>query len=259
MQQALAPESLYALVADLDPVSHLADPRTRLLSLVGDQWGAMEARDPNPYDAETCRLTMLAAAKGGDFSAVRLWRVRALARFVAVEWLSGVGMVLMSLAFSELAIANSDYSGGKTLDVLAGSQAALDILEEVERFTVGQGSEPQLMSGSPSRDVLRRLFHEKKAFLLLLDHQYEGSRRSYQAAQAAATTSRGKIKVQLGAILVDLLDPATTTSPLALAAATEDLGRQASAIDSADVGETAMRNARLIRSSRRDVSPYEIL
>lgn len=251
---------LYAQVADLYLQAHNPEGRSTLIALVEAQWTAMAARHASPADAETCRLTMLAAAQGQDYTAARVWRARALARFASVGWTEGIGSILMGEAFIELGIANSDYPEGRTLDVIKPSRAALDIIDELEHFTVGPGSGIALGPSSPSQRVLRRLFHEKRGFLQLVLGDVEAARLSYdRALDAAAGHTRGQIKVRLGRLLVDYLAEANLGTPGSQADMTEELSRAAQDVQSLDLAETAAANAAVMREGSRRVTPYEIL
>lgn len=256
----MQPSELYEHAAELYLNAHTSTGSTALITLVEDEWPALASRDPNPHDAETCRLVMLATAQAQDYPAVRLWRARALARFTAIGWLEGVGTILMSEAFTELAHINSDYSNGRTLDVVRPSKAALGIMEEVERFTVEPGSGIRLGPSSPSQPFLKRLFHENRGLLQLLLGDFEAARHSYdQALVAAGDHARGRIKVRLGRLLVDYLSDPDNSRRSELATKTAELGHEAAHAQSPDVAETAATNAAAMRAGSRKISPYAIL
>jgi hypothetical protein len=64
----------------------------RALALAQEEWdNGLADRAPTPEDAEICRQAMLAAARCGKFDEVRIWRVRALSRFISVRWRHGAG------------------------------------------------------------------------------------------------------------------------------------------------------------------------
>ncbi len=252
-------ESLYDTIADLDTESHEEEHGRALLALAAEQWPALSSRKANAFDAETCRLVMLAAAKHDEFEALRLWRARALSRFTAVGWVEGVASILMSEAFTELSRENDFYAAGRTLDVIVPSATALAMLEEIERFTEGPGSGIELSRRSPSQASLRRLFHEKRGFLLLLAGDHQESRAAYERALAAAANERGKIKVRLGIELVDYSAALAAGGVLPSGDETRHLGGAASAAQSGDIAETATLNAGVMDSGGRALHPYEIL
>ncbi|ABL80555.1 MULTISPECIES: hypothetical protein [unclassified Nocardioides] len=252
-------EPLYEEVAGLDLQSHTPEGGRSLLALADAEWHSMRAREANPYDAESCRLAMLAAAKQADFDSLRIWRSRALVRFAAIGWTEGVGAIVMSEAFSELARVNHDYAAGRTLDLIEPSPTAIAILDEIERFTQGPGSGHQLSPRSPSQASLKRLFHEKRGFLLLLRDQFEEARASYQRALAVAANERGKVKVNLALVLVDYLEALATRAPTCDGTGTSRLGTIAQQAGSDDVAEVAFRNADIMDAGGRALHPYEIL
>jgi hypothetical protein len=203
---------------------------------------------------------MLAAVQREDFSAVRLWRTRALARFTAIGWVEGVALLIMGEAFSELARVNDDYPAGRTLDLIRPSAVALGIISELERFTVGQGTEFRLGPSAPSQPVLRRLFHEKRGFLLLLDGDYDSARASYdKALVAAGSHQRGRVKVRLGRLLVDYVSLESDDGKDGIATETLELSQGARNASSTDVAEAAETNATVMREGGRNLLPYEIL
>ena len=252
-------EALYDVVADLDTKSHDPEVARKLITLADESLAEMSARDSDPYDAETCRLVMLAAAKLDEFELMRVWRSRALARFAEVGWVEGVGMIIMSEAFTELSRANRFYQAGRTIDVLITSPTALAMLDEMARFTEGPGSGFELAGRSPSQASLRRLYPEKRGFLLLLGEDFQASRASYEVALAAAANERGKVKVRLALLLVDYLGELAEGMPTSGGNETRRLGEQAAMVASSDLTEIAEHNAKVMDAGGRSLMPYEIL
>ena len=58
----MMPDAVYGRVADLFRHAHEDAGSAALLQVTDEAWSAMASRDPNPHDAEVCRLAMLAAA-----------------------------------------------------------------------------------------------------------------------------------------------------------------------------------------------------
>lgn len=86
----------------------------------------------------------------------------------------------MGRAFTALSLANDDYVQGKSLDVIRGSQAALDLLDELGLFLRAAPSGISVGPRSPSRSVLARFLHEKRGFLLLALGRLNEARASYE-------------------------------------------------------------------------------
>lgn len=255
-----AAADLYRRVADLYLTAHTPQGGAQLVALVEASWAGLASREPCPEDAEVCRLVMLTAAQAQDYSAVRLWRARALSRFTAIGWVEGVAAIIMGEAFAELARENHDYTNGRTLDVIRPSAAALGILSEIERFTVGEGTPFVLGPGSPSRPVLRRLFYEKRGFLQLLTGDHDAAGHSYDLALTAAEASpRGRVKVRLGRLLIDYLQLQGREGAEVIATETEALAGEAFRAASPDVSQTADLNAAVMRQRGQQLVPYEIL
>ena len=253
-------EELYSTVCDLSLNAHEPSGAARLHALVEAEWPRVSEREANAEDAEVCRLAMLASAQRQDFRAVRLWRARALARFASIGWVEGVAYILMSEALEELARENDDYARGQTLDLLKPSVLALGILAEMERFAVGPGSGFQLGSSAPSQMVVKRLYHEKRGFLLLLSGAFDEAGASYDRAyEAAGTHKRGQVKVRLGRCLVDYLAADSADVRDRIAQQTDLLHQEALDASSLDVAQTAELNAKVMRRGGLDLIPYEIL
>lgn len=248
------------MVHELFVDAHTSAGAARLRALVDSEWPRVKEREANAEDAEVCRLAMLAAAHVQDYGAVRLWRARALARFAAIGWVEGTASIIMGEAFMELARVNDDYSRGRTLNLIQPSSVALGVLGELERFTVGQGSGFQLGPSSPSQAVLKRLYHEKRGFLLLLGGAYHEAGASYDRAyDAAGTHQRGQVKVRLGRFLVDYLAADNSDARGRIAQQTDLLRQEALGASSLDVAETAAANVQVMRRGGSELLPYEIL
>ena len=248
-------EQIYELAPSRDPAT-----ATRLAD---DHWPQMLERAANPHDAETCRLVYLAHLERDDrdLRAVDRWRTRALARFGLLGWREGVAAVMMSTVFVILAQDNDDYPAGTTLDVLRPSPDALDLLAELEPFTVGEGSGFRVGPRSPNPALIARFVHEKRGFLLLLAQRYDEAQASYRrAATAALGSPRGELKVAAGAALVEYLSHLDGGGDLRESlAATRAALEQARAQHEDDIATTAGHNAAVIAAGGRDLRAYEIL
>ena len=139
----------------------------------------------------------------------------------------------------------------------------------------------QSCSGSPGRDraihrrprqrnppwpkfaepeVLKRLYHEKRGFLLLLGGAYDEAAASYDRAyEAAGTHHRGLVKVRLGRCLVDYLAANSAEGRDRIGHKTDLLGQEALKASSPDVAQTAELNAEVMRRGGSKLIPYEIL
>lgn len=252
---------LYAAVSEASVIAHTHDGAVAVVDLANDNWDDIARREANAEDAETCRLVALAAAQLEDFPALRLWRARALSRFAAIGWTEGVASILMGEAFAELARVNGDYPDGKTLDRLRASSVALGIFDEMERFAFGPGSGFRLGPGSPTRDVIKRFFHEKRGFLLLIGSTANrvAARRSYELAlEAAQDNERGQVKVKLGLALIDYLESPSRSASEAIDR-TEELGKAALALGRQDLSDIAAMNVHVMRAGGDALHAYEIL
>lgn len=249
-------EHLYREIADLAPS---VDPEAALA--LGEQhWAEITGREPNPHDAETCRLLSLAAIEQQppDFVLADVWRTRALTRFALTGWHEGVAWVAMGRAFVALAQVNNDYPGGQTIDVIEGSMSAVDILDELKPFLQVPPSGISVGPRSPSQSVLARFLHEKRGFLLLLLRLLDEARESYeQAAVAAQGNARGAVKVRLGRALVEYVagehQLAVAETKAAVREARE-LGR-----DGEDLVEIGAYNISVMETDGSNLRPYEIL
>lgn len=249
-----AAEQLYLAVAELAPS---VNPRAAL-ALGRDHWDELSARDPNPHDAETCRLLSLASIEQAkpDFPMAELWRMRALARFALTGWHEGVAAIAMGRAFTALSTQNNDYSLGKTLDVIEGSQTALELLEDLELFLRVPPSGITVGPRSPSQTVLRRFLHEKRGFLLLALGRVQEATASYDQAEICSRGNpRGEVKVQLGRALVVYMAGDVAR---ALMDTREALGK-ACELREADLVKIGGYNIAVMERSGRDLRPYEIL
>jgi tetratricopeptide (TPR) repeat protein len=249
-------EELYSQIADLAPS---IDPKAALL-LGNAHWEAMSARDPNPHDAESCRLLSLAAIEQEtpDFLLADLWRDRALELFTRVGWYEGVATVLMSKAFKALAVRNDDFPQGKTLDVIKGSADAASQMDEMLPILQLGPSGFSVGDRSPSLEVVRRFYHEKRGFLLLAMGRLDDARDSYRrAADAAVGNPRGTVKVRLGTALVDYMAGSRTMALADTRSAVADactLGR-----DGVDLVRDGEYNITVMERGGEELRPYEIL
>lgn len=249
-----APEEIYGQIADLAPSG---DPAAAL-RLGAAHWAEMSARDPNAHDAESCRLLSLAAfeQKPSDVVTAEVWRTRALARFALVGWHEGVATVLMGRALAELSRVNDDYADGATLDVIRGSEAALDHLNELELFLRIEPSGFSVGPRSPSQSVLARMLPEKKGLLLLALGRLGEARASYEeAAFVAKGNPRGEVKTRLGRALVDYM---AGEERLALTE-TRSAVELAQKMGEEDLVEIGQHNASAMERGGHDLRPYEIL
>ena len=118
-----------------------------------------------------------------------------------------------------------------------------------------------LGSGSPTNELLERVLHEKRGFLLLLARSYQQSRESYlRALDATAGQVRGEIKVGLGLALVDYLEAVdANTDASGPTTATREFGERAALTENRDLAAVANSNAALMSVGKLNLEPYEIL
>ena len=244
---------LYWRSADLFTAMGSDGDAEALVAAVDAQWPAMSRRAPTPEDAETCRLTMLAALQVPELAAeAAVWRARALSRATVVGWTECVAALAMGEAFRMLAVANEDFPRGRTLDVIKPVPAAVAALEELSVYLTAPDSGIRLGPMAPTRAVVERFLHEKGGFLRLVQGDIAGARSSYAAAaQAAAGQPRGEVKVALGAALVEYVAGAGDPEP------TRQL--LPSAEQWPDLATTARHNVAVMEAGGDDVLGYEIL
>ena len=235
------------------------DPKAALR--LGETYSAeITARDPNPHDAESCRLLSLAATEQDppDFALATQWRDRALDLFTRIGWYEGIAAVLMAKAFIALAKRNDDFPRGKTLDVIEGSEDAVDLMDEILPFLQRDPTGITVGELSPSHAVLSRWYHEKRGFFLLALDRVGEARESYElAAEAAAGNPRGTVKVRLGRALVDYVAGSHDTALPDTRNAVDDARRLGPG--SQDLVEYGERNIAVMEEDGHDLRPYEIL
>lgn len=258
----LSPAALYSAVAEAAPVR---DPQTAL-AIGTDQLSYLRARSATPEDAETCRLLMLTEYGHGEdparFARGAVWEARAMARFVSVGWNEGVASLMMGDAFRILSVHNKDYADGATIDRIAWPQgdAPLRILREIEPFTRAPGSGITLGPSSPTPPLIRRFYHEKSGFMLLVARRFAEARAAYDAALDGELSTRSKIKVELGRALVDYVEAVETGGdPAPAADATDALLQHARDHDQVDLVRDAEHNVQGMRAGGLTLRPYEIL
>ena len=258
----LSPADLYSAVAEAGPAR---DPKTAL-AIGTDQLDYLLARSATPEDAETCRLLMLTEYGHGEdparFARGAVWGARAMARFVSVGWDEGAASLMMGDAFRVLSVHNKDYPDGATIDRIAWPQddAPLSILREIEPFTHAPGSGIALGPSSPTPPLIRRFYHEKSGFMLLVARRFAEARAAYHAALDGELSTRGKIKVELGLALVDYVEAVETGGdPAPAADATDALRQQAREHDQVDLVRDAEHNLQGMRAGALTLWPYEIL
>ena len=255
-----------ALLADLTAVfvteDGLGTSPGKTADLADDAWAGMRERPPTMADAESCRLAMLSCAMADHVPASRVWRARSLARAAATDWREGQAILIMSDAFSLLALANDGYPTGRTLDVLRPSPDARAVLMECLTAL------PDELSGSlapgptaPTVRSVRRMVEEKSGFLLLLEGDHAASLAAYaRAAGWARGHIRGELKVRLGESLAHYLAANATGSAADSAiVGTKRLRKEVEERGIADLAAIARHNEAVMMSGGRALLPYEIL
>lgn len=226
------------------------------LRFAAARWREQEALPASVDDAEACRLLMLAATRLESWEEQVTWRARAMTRYTLLGWWEGIATLTMGEAFRALAIANEEYARGKTLNVIVGSPAAVSIIGELEFFLTLPGSGRTAGGLSPNPRLLRRFLFEKRAFFRLVDRDVHGARADYERALAENEGLRGRIKVGLGLVLVDLLDG--TVDAAVAASATEALAAQLDE-EHGDLLEISAHNVETLRQGSPAVRAYEYL
>jgi hypothetical protein len=228
------------------------------LGLAESQEHHLAARPPCAEDAESCRQAMLAAVRANSLEKAAAWRVRAISRFVAVGWISGLAAVMMTELYRVLELANDGYSRGRTLDVLRSSAAAHAVLDELPALAEAD------MSGfpfGPDPSLIHRFVAEKRGLLYCLERDYERAADCYaRALLVAEGDPRGLVKVRAGALLAEYLEArGIGTADPGFAERTKAISTEATLAGQDDVAGWAAGNARAIKAGSPELVPYEML
>lgn len=254
------PKQLLAALFELAPTTN---PRAGL-ALGEVEWPAIDAREPNAEDAETCRLVSLCGTELGEYRVADLWRDRSRARAVAIGWHELTAALDMSGAFKALSRRNDDYSRGRTLDVIEGSPEALELLRVLEPVADGPDSGFSVTPRSPSRALIRRFVLEKRGSFQLALKDWGGAAASFTAAIAAAESPRGLAKSRGGLSLaeygraLDAGDESGVDDALALARHVTEEAAALGASDK-DIADASAHNAEVMARRGRDLLLYELL
>jgi hypothetical protein len=211
-------------------------------------WSQIRKEPPSAETATLCRMAMQACARQQEYDLAFVWRARSLRLSVEAGWPNGVAAILVSEAFSILR--------GKLHSPPARVEAALQVIEEMKPLLeIATSSDV-----GPSPSVLRRLYHEKRGFLLFLLGRYSEAERAYtRAARFCDEDERGRLKVIGGRALVRYLrDPSGVGRDRALRETTQII-EQARAGSWLDVLEPAITNHRRIKRGSANLVPYETL
>lgn len=246
----------------LDQVNHRwwSDPAS-VLAEVAQEWESIgHNRPPHAEDAEVCRQAMLAATSLGQPADARIWRMRALSRFVAVGWGVGAAAVLMTQMHEALSLANEGYVRGTTIDVLVPSDEAMAVLRELEPFATPDADDPRFDFG-PTARLIARFVVEKQAMLHTIAGDYAAAERGYSAAaELAVDEPRGALKIRGGRLLVrylDALDKGADTEQFSNLA--NELASEAAASDQLDIVAWASHNVSAMSVRSKSVQLYEML
>lgn len=146
-----------------------------------------------PVYAECCRLVMLAYLKTKKYDLADVWRARAY----TISYLSGTPNVFITMYVSIALRAASPDTPSAGLEVLNYMEQIMNKVSIAEE-------------GYPSKKLIHRLLHEKRAYLLAKRGLKESNPTDLNNSIAEYDTAllyiqndkRGRIKVELGRALV---------------------------------------------------------
>ena len=240
------------------------DPRTALRT-GEEQAEAIGARAPLAEDGETCRLLVIAAANLQDQHGADAWRARSRRIADSIPWPELGAALDMSESLRDLAIANGGTTNGKGLDELVGTPEALAILDRMLPVVRGvdSGIGETLPNAAPTRARCRRWYYENRGTHLLTLGRYEAASAEFAtAAVEAALDPRGNLKSQAGGALADYLLALDSADAAGIDAAvdnTDAIAQSARALpNGADLAESALRNAAVMRARGRGLTIYAI-
>lgn len=251
-------KALLATVFDLaknDPAS--------ALETADAHWPEAAARQPNPEDAETCRLSAVSAAELELFDKSRLWRARARRIGEQIPWPELIAALDMADAFVALARRNDDYIHGRTLDVIEGSPEAVRIMQSLAPIAEGPGSGIVVTPKSPTTTLIRPFVLEKTGSFLLALGDVDGAARSFEDAITHAEGPRGVLKSRGGLALANYLRASDAGHDDGIDAAAAETAAVAS--EFAALGEDhrtiaiAQHNTDVMRRHGTDLLLYEVL
>lgn len=250
-----------ALLARIIELAPTMDP-AGALALGESEWPEMGGRAATPEDAETCRLLSISAAEVGEYTAADEWRDRARTRGEAVGWPELIAALDMSQAFKLLSAYNDDYRRGKTLDVIEGSAAAVELIQSLESVAEGPDSGLRVSRQSPSVALIRRFVWEKSGSFQLAMKQWDEAAESFAKAVEAAESTRGLLKSRGGLALANYCRALNAGDQQVVTAAldeTRTVAAEASRSGEGDVESIARHNAEVMDRRGGDVLLYEIL
>lgn len=251
------PKELLDAVFELAPT---ADPAAAL-ALGDEHWPEIAARDFNAEDAETCRLLSISAAELSDYAVAAQWRRRALIRAAFLGWGEMVAALVMADAFIALSKRNDDYKRGRTLDLIEGEAESVQIIKDLEPFTLEPGSGISVTPKSPNPALLRRFVLEKSGSFQAALRAWDDAIDSFTRAVDGAEGPRGRLKARGGLALAKYgktFDAGTTADP-AVIAETKAVQTEAEAIGEGDIAKTAAHNADVMSRGGGELLLYEIL
>jgi hypothetical protein len=235
----------------------------QLVEVADAAWvGEIVARRPCPADAESCRLTMLACITLSESHSLpaydhqsAVWRVRAITRAAACNWMDGLMALVMAEALRLQGIANQDRrpdeEGYRVLP------EAFAILEELRPYIGPEGSAEDAYRPSPR--FTGRQYFEKRGFLFLAAKNWDEARVAFeQALTYVSGDPRGNVKVRLQLAAVEYL----ATEPVAASVASEptvELAKEAREIPQIELADVADKNAARMAAGSRDLLPYELI
>jgi hypothetical protein len=241
------------LLAEIQRLAE-ADEQEAIAALATAEWPRMKGREPNREDAESCRLTMLALYKLGRQNEGRVWRVRAMLGSARAGWPIGVAALVTGEAFQLQSEANAGVAPSDPAYVLV--EESLEILDELLPLIGPEGPDglPQ-----PSPELLGRIYHEKRAFLLFAGRRFADAQRDYESAgNYVRHDDRGRLKVAGGlAACRYASDP--EANAIATIAATEAVAAESSELGHVEIHRIAAANLDRMRAGRLDLVPYETL
>ena len=164
-----------------------------LMALASQLWPAdLEATLPAGV-SEVCRFARLAARRTGNYVQQEVWTARALAAASLTAYQHSTGGLLLSSFFG--LVEEGAYDQARA------------ILDEMARL-IDDG-----FQGHPPAAVMRRMYHEKRTYSLLVEGSYADAAQSYsRALEHCEGQDRAELKVRGGLALAHYLGGAVDAS-----------------------------------------------
>jgi hypothetical protein len=249
--RAMPPSDLLLRIYEMNK---LDDP-ARIVELVEAEWPSFRSVAPTSIEAEICRQAMLACYRQRRYYDGYLWRMRAMIRAASAGWLYGVAALLQTEALRIQAQENGDRQPMTPGYVVLPQ--ALAILDEMRPFA---GAHGPIGVPQPSPQLIGRMYHEKRAFLLLASGRYSDALAAYDSALAfVADDERGRLKVRGGRALVLYLSARDASARAEAMEETTQVANECARLGQREIGRIASENVERMKTGRAELLPYEVL